>query len=237
VFRIVASLTGIFLLLAGLAACSLPNESRVALSDPKQSGYPGALLGHWHLSNLEGDGSVHIFVAPGGEAPSLTVDLVHHEKNKSIKLYRFTAFPSRIDGELYYNVKRLAYVADDYSKNVQPGYMIVKADLKEHDEILVLKFMMNEAVSDYFAQEKLHGYLRKVETAIDTKYLLMDVTREELLLMVEDLPEDLLFSECGWAQEPEDLLFSECGWAQDPDDLCEEDYRFHRWPPLLVQGE
>ena len=220
-FRILPSIFRTFLLLAGLAACSLPNESRVALSDSKQSGYPGPLLGHWHHSNLEGDGSVHLFIAPGGEAPSLTVDLVHHDRNKSIKLYRFTAFPSRVNGEVYYNVKRLAYVADDYSKNVQPGFIIIKADLREHDEILVLKFMMNEAVSDYFAQEGLHGYLRKIETTLDTKYLLMDVTREELILMIEDLPED--------------LLFSECGWPQDPEELCEQNYRFRRWPPLAAQ--
>jgi hypothetical protein len=206
------------LLLIGLAACSLPSESRVALTEPKQSGYPPGLLGHWHLSSLEGDGSFHLFIAPGGEASTLTVDLLQHRKNERITLNRFTAFASRLDGLLYFNVRRLAYVADDYSKEVLPGYIIVRADLLEGNEVLKLKFMMNDAVADYFAAEGLHGYLRKIETTLDSPYLLMDVTREELILMIEDMPED--------------LLFSECGWAQDPEGLCEEDYRFRRWPPL-----
>ena len=118
-----------------LAACGAPPESRVALSEPGAAAYDARLPGKWVWAEKEGAHYLHI--APRADSALLDVLSVGvgYQEGDPVRWLRAVAHASAIDGETYYNVKRVAgldYTAD----GEQPGYILLRIEFTGYSFVL-----------------------------------------------------------------------------------------------------
>jgi hypothetical protein len=133
------------------AACEPPPEFVATLSDPGEAGYDTRVLGQWY-QEIEDGVTVLAAISDAATAPDvdapvpeqggkrlrviLTVQDVR--ENDAVSL-PFSAFASRVDGMLYYN---LAHTQAPYAWDVTvpdrpPGHYIVRAFFPTPDSMLV----------------------------------------------------------------------------------------------------
>ncbi|MEE8275053.1 MAG: hypothetical protein V3R88_10335 [Alphaproteobacteria bacterium] len=187
-------------LLVGLAlsACFGPPESVVALSEPGETAYDARLLGDWHY--MEGDTEgFRLHIAPGEEDGVLDIVGVMLDWNTSdpVRWLRATAHASEIDGRTYYNVKRLAGVGDDYSADEPPGFAIMRTEIGD-DGSLSLRFMDLDFMAKLVDKGRLKGRIIEGHSkGDDPTYLMLDVSRQELIALIREFPSEKLFGDPG----------------------------------------
>ena len=121
-------------LLAGLAlsACAVPPELPVALSEPGETAYDTRGVGIWYAT--DGEMAHYLHIAPVKETAYLNVVGIDTSFGGaySVNWLRARAHASEIDGQTYYNVKRVAGAGFDYTAEGEtPGFIIVRADVSE----------------------------------------------------------------------------------------------------------
>ena len=188
-------------LLAGLAlsACSAPPESRVALSEPGDTAYDQRLVGIWYCADGEKE-ATYLHISPQKETAFLDVvgiTAVYNEADP-VRWIRATAHASEIDGQTYYNVKRVAGAGFDYTApGESPGFIVVRADITDEDA-LSLRFMgwpNGDPLRDSLKKGRVRG--RKVEGKyMDEKvpYRMLDLSRPELIALIREVTPAKLFN-------------------------------------------
>ena len=182
-----------------LSACSVPPESRVALSEPGEAAYDKRLVGNWYLIPGKNVTS-YLHITPGKETGYLNIIGIiafNNDDNDyqfgAVRWFRATAYASEIDGQTYYNVKRVSGTGDDYTAPEEsPGFIIIRADLTDEDS-LILRSMDTRVFGKLV---KVPG--RKVEGKYrDEKvsYRIMDLSRPELVDMIRVFPPAEFYSE------------------------------------------
>ncbi|MCH8197490.1 MAG: hypothetical protein IH904_05355 [Proteobacteria bacterium] len=124
-----------------LSACSGPPESRVALSEPGETAYDERLVGIWY--SISRTLAIYLHISRRKETAYLDVVgfAAVYKKADPVRWLRARAHASEIDGETYYNVKRVAGAGFDYTApGESPGFIIARADVSEQDT-LSLRFM------------------------------------------------------------------------------------------------
>lgn len=187
-----------------VSACRPPPEARVALSEPGTVAYDERVVGWWYALANGGDLWLwQLRITPGKEPTTLEITAVWiGGKNKEpVTWLRAIAFGSDIDGETYYNVRRVAGAGDDYTApGERPGYILARAKITEPD-MLLLCFLHGEDwrfTGSLGHLLKEHGVKsRKVEGQSKrlgkTSYHVLDVTRPELRALLREVPPEKLF--------------------------------------------
>ncbi len=178
-----------------LAACGAPPESRVALSEPGEAAYDERLAGKWYWA--EGDVAFYLHITPGRDSALLDVlgVVAGYADGESVRLLQAVAHASEIDGETYYNVKRVAG-ADDTAEGEQPGYILLRVEF-EQDGKLALCFLGDvggRAINDLVDEGRIKG--RKVKGDYQgekTPYSVIDMPRSELIAPIREAGPDRLF--------------------------------------------
>ncbi len=190
-----------------LSACFGPPESTVALSEPGETAYDARLLGDWYYIERDNEG-LRLHIAPGEEDGVLDIVGVMLDWNTSdpVRWLRATAHASEIDGRTYYNVKRVAGVGDDYSADEPPGFVIMRTEIGD-DGSLSLRFMDLDFMAKLVDKGRLKG--RTIEghsKGDDPTYLMLDVSRRDLVALIREFPPEKLFDDPGRFQrlEPAD---------------------------------
>lgn len=178
-----------------LSACGGPPESTVALSEPGETAYDERLVGDWY--SIEEGGAWHLRIAPGKDRASLDITGfgVGWSGRNPVRWIRATAHMSEIDGETYYNVKRLARIGDDYTADEPPGFIIVRAAPTDEGSFS-LRFMDTRLLDDLIGDGRVKG--RRVEGRCkedDVEYIMLDHSRPELIALIRELPTGKLFPE------------------------------------------
>ncbi len=196
-------------LLVGLAlsACGGPPESVVALSEPGKTTYDERLLGDWYYME-EDDGGWQIHIGRSADKDVLDVvgTFVIWDDANPVRWIRATAHASEVDGRIYYNVKRLAGVGDDYTAGGPPGFIILRAQPGD-DGSLSLQFMDDGLLKNLVKEGRLKA--RRVNGRykdIDVPYLMLDVSRPDLIALIREFPPEKLFGDPGRFQRLEPAL-------------------------------
>ncbi len=187
-------------LLVGLAlsACGGPPESAAALSEPGETAYDARLLGDWYY--MEGDDGgwrIHIGRSADKDVLDIVGTFVIWDDANPVRWIRATAHASEIDGRIYYNVKRVAGVGDDYTADEPPGFIILRAEPGD-DGSLSLQFMDDGLLENLVKEGRLKA--RRVEGRyedIDVPYLMLDVSRPDLIALIRESPPEELFGDPG----------------------------------------
>ncbi len=193
-------------LLAGLAlpACAAPPESPVALSEPGETAYDKRGVGKWYSNSMDGATYLHIRQQRRPQRGTTFLDVVGIGEDwkiwatEDVLWLRATAYASEIDGQTYYNVKRVAGASFDYTAEGEtPGFIIVRADVTEEDT-LTLRFMDTGVLLGLLKEGRVRG--RVVEFKhhfkfVPEKYLILDLSRPELIALIREVTPAKLFKE------------------------------------------
>ena len=182
-------------LLAGLAlpACEAPPESPVALSEPGETAYDERGVGIWYWT--DGKTAWYLHIAPQKETASLDVVAIAAaaKENDPVRWLKATAHASEIDGETFYNVKRVAGTGFDYTApGESPGFIIVRADVSEEDT-LTLRFMNTGVLRRLVKEGRVRGRKFKGNGHGWAGYLILDLSRPELIALIREVTPEKLF--------------------------------------------
>ena len=182
-------------LLAGLAlpACEAPPESPVALSEPGETAYDKRLVGIWYRPGGK-EGAYYIHIAPQKETASLDIVVIGavFKAGAPVQWLKATAHASEIDGQTYYNVKRVAGAGEDYTTPGEtPGFIIVRADVTEEDT-LTPRFMDPEILDRLVKEGRVKGRKPK-GNGLWARYLILDLSRQELIALIREIAPAKLF--------------------------------------------
>lgn len=184
-----------------VAACEPPPEFVASLSDPGSVEYDERVLGHWYYLDVEKDIDLTSFASVrGGSGGELEVRLLW-----GARLWKFVAFPSRVDDVLYYNLtrKQSPDTMDYTAPGEKPGHIIVRAIHPSPDTILVCVLLWGpgqvreETLSEALGDTGLAPRFVKVAPRINGKpvdpdkkalHTLIDGSRENLLRLVRKKP-------------------------------------------------
>ena len=107
--------------------------------------------------------------------------------------FRATAHASEVDGQTYYNVKRVSGTGDDYTAPEEsPGFIIIRADLTDEDSLILRS--MDTGVFGKLVKvpgRKVEGKYRDEKVS----YRIMDLSRPELVDMIRVFPPAEFYSE------------------------------------------
>lgn len=140
--RNTAAATAILSLCTLLAACP---ESVHPISDPAAAAHDPALFGVWHSTFEDEEMYVHVGPAERGVTRAVTVE--HKKKGGEVKVERYTAFPSRLEGLSMLNLR-----ADDDGTR---GYSLLKYEVNKKK--LTLWMTSVAAVREDIKAGKLKG--------------------------------------------------------------------------------
>ncbi len=183
-------------LLAGLAlpACEAPPESPVALSEPGETAYDERLVGIWYATDGATALYLHI-IAPVKETVFLYVVAISAFA-ADVQWLKAFAYASEIDGQTYYNVKRVAGGAEDYTApGESPGFFIVRADVTEEDT-LTLRFMNTGVLKGLLKEGRARGRVVKIKhksKIVVKEHLILDLSRPELIALIREVTPAKLF--------------------------------------------
>ncbi len=189
------------LFLAGLAlpACAVPPESPVALSEPGETAYDERLVGIWYTTDGKKE-AFYLHISPRKETALLDVvgiDTIF-TGGDSVNWLRARAHASEIDGETFYNVKRVAGTGFDYTApGESPGFIIVRADVSEEDT-LILRFMDTGVLDRLVKEGRVRGRVGKIKhnfKFVAERYLILDLSRPELIALIREVTPAKLFKE------------------------------------------
>lgn len=127
-----------------LAGCP---ESIHPVSDVAQAAPDPALYGVWH-GRFDGD-DLYLHVGPGDRGMTSAVTVEHKEKDGTLKVERYVAFPTRLGKLAMLNVKAV----DDAERD--PGYVLFRYQVDKKKLTLWLTSYM--AVRDDIRAGKLAG--------------------------------------------------------------------------------
>jgi hypothetical protein len=189
-----------FLLLAlALPGCELPPEVSTALSEPDPALLDKRLSGVWYTFGPTGyvrQDFVFLEIVPRADRAGFDVIglMMSRAGPKSVQWLRATAYASEIDGEIYYNVKRLAWVGDDYTAEGSNSYLILKPVIAADSSLLFLHSMdayhLKELAKEGTVKsEEIHAW-REPESS----YVTYDLSRDDLIRLIRDTAHDELFS-------------------------------------------
>ncbi len=187
-------------LLAGLAlpACAAPPESPVALSEPGETAYDERRVGIWYAPG--GETARYLHIAPVEETAYLHVVGIDTSfgLGDSVNWLRVRAHASEIDGQTYYNVKRVAGAGLDYTPEGEtPGFIIVRADVSEEDT-LTLRFMDTGVLKGLLKEGRARGRVVKIKhnsIIVVKEHLILDLSRPELIALIREVTPEKLFPE------------------------------------------
>lgn len=183
-----------------LSACSGFPESRVALSEPGSVPFDQSLVGHWFCP---GDGNPVLYLQVNAAEEAEVLDVVWiwlfqpGGEQEPLYWWRAKAHAAEVDGKTYFSAKRVAGTGDDHSLEEPPAYIIARAILSDDDR-LSLGLMQREWVQEQLDKDELKG--RKVgarNKSGEFSYLLLELSRPELIALVRETPDEDLFDYSG----------------------------------------
>lgn len=182
-------------LLAGLtlSACSVPPESRVALSEPGEVAYDERLLGFWFSISGGGGGLNYLHITPAYDKTYLGILGVSADQSYSpLAAWNWSrAHASKIDGQTYYNVKRTAGAGFDYTApGESPGFIIVRADVSKKDSLILSPWTLTHIDE---GQVKFRRVNIKQRGEADA-YHILDLPRAELVELIRVFGPAKMFS-------------------------------------------
>ena len=183
-----------------LTACSGFPESRVALSEPGSVPFDQSLVGHWFCP---GDGNPVLYLQVKAAEEPEVLDVVWIRlfepggEQEPLYWWRAKAHAAEVDGKTYFSAKRVAGAGDDHTLEEPPAYIIARAILSDDDR-LSLGLMRRDWVQARLDEGKLEG--RKVSArnkSGDFSYLLLELSRSELIALIRETPDEELFDYSG----------------------------------------
>ncbi len=185
-----------------VAACNPPPEFVASLSDSGSVEYDERVLGHWYWWDVEKyPVDLTSFASVKGDSGGeLEVRFLWGDR-----LWRYVAFPSRVDDVLYYNLVRIQSpdTMDYTAPGEKPGHIIVRAIHPSPDTMLVCVLLwgsgwegektLSEALRDtglaprfVEVSPRING--KPVDTDNKLLHTLIDGSRENLLRLVRENP-------------------------------------------------
>ena len=193
-------------LLIVLGGCSGLPEARVPLSPPGSEPYDQRILGSWLVEEQSTD-IFYIHLKARSEPNMLDGTGIYMELRKSdlsksnppsIEWSTSIVHSSQVDGDTYYNIKRLTGIGNDYgAAEEKKGYNFIKANLV-NDHTLKVCLMNYSNVGSAIEKGVLKGVLIKKDKSKNIKldYYFMDVSKAELVKFIRDDKKGDLFREC-----------------------------------------
>lgn len=178
---------------SALGGCAdAPPEFSATLSDPGELPYDQQLNGSWY-----GDGGDFLMVT-SLDAYSLAAAYViplppDNDHKMTVLWYNIVAYPSELEGKIYFNVGRRPGVGDDYTEpGLTPGNMIMRADLTADDR-LSLRQMDASKLRQRVEDGRLEGY-HASEKELKPGYIWINITRDKLRALIREIPDEELFT-------------------------------------------
>lgn len=181
-------------LASALAACGdAPPEFSATISDAGETAYDQQLNGIWYSD----DG--HFLVIMPLDAHNIAAAYIiplppDNDHKMTVLWYNVVAYPSELDGKIYFNVGRLPGVGNDYTEpGLAPGAMIMRAELTTDDHLALRGTDANE-LFERFKDGRLEGYKVSEREGMKPGYLWINITRAGLRALIREIPDEELFS-------------------------------------------
>lgn len=188
-----AIVVSLFLGLA-LSACKSVPEVSATLSEPDPALFDKRLAGMWYAVGPAGyiNGFAYLLIIPRKDGASFDVTgvMVSRKGAKSVQWLRATAYASLVDGETYYNVKRVAWVGNDYTPEETTSFLILKPKIAADSSLMFLHAMESEALGK-IAEER---GIKKRKLPPEAPYIILDVSRDDLIRLIRETAHERLFS-------------------------------------------
>ena len=184
------------LLALSLVGCATPPEVGTALSEPDPALIDARLSGRWYFLGpaeyARGDLSI-LEITPrtdggGFDVVGLSIWI---GGTQLVQWLKATAYASELDGKIYYNVKRVPGVGDDYTAGNTESFLILKPVIASDASLFFLRSMNPELLEKMVEDGKVSG--RKVEqlgkARHGVEYLVYDFSRADLVRLVRETPQ------------------------------------------------
>ncbi len=192
----------LILMVLATSGCYAPPESKVGLSEPGED-YDHRLIGAWNSVDEDGREAIYLQILRGEQAASLNIigvaTFVARRQDPPQPVYWLTAtaYASRIGSRVYYNVQCVAGSGFDYTaEGERPGFIILEAALLD-DATLNLCPMYAGKEAARVPEERRRvvdgRFGRSGGDAKYDQYAVLELSRDELVALVRDMPREALF--------------------------------------------
>lgn len=179
-----------------LAACDLPPEAKIALSEGPTADYDKRMIGNWVM--LMEDEPAILKVSKAGQPQRLQAVFTIITRG-GLGWGHTTAYATKIGNAVYYNVRRTKGKGQDYTApGEQPGYLIMRPVFVDSD-IMVVCTLHSRSLGNGSVVKMVEKYgmrTRKVTGRMEkdkAEYVIIDVTRQELRRLIAAAPPEELF--------------------------------------------
>lgn len=181
-----------------LSACDMPPEVSVPISEPGQVEFDSKLLGQWYASDANGDSITIVSAIESSNGMIIGDFFILEDSGVENKVARIRAqvHASEIDGELYYNIQRIGdnFAEDGSTRGESSSYIITKLEVGD-DGVLSIKTLGGNYLEELIESDQVKGHTE--EDNLYGDYLVLDVTREELIDLIQSHPTESLFNYIG----------------------------------------
>jgi len=172
----------------------MPIEVQVSLSEPGQAEFDKELLGYWYAMDENGD-TIMIVSAREQNDGQIRGDYLMLENNGvygGAARIRGQIFASEIDGQRYYNIQRLEDNLSEEEGRTGESDSYIIAKLKADDDgVLSIKALGGDHLEEMVESGQLK--YREVKGDPYGDYVVLELTRNELIELVRKHPGDKLF--------------------------------------------
>ena len=184
------------LLALALPCCELPPDVGTALSEPDPGLLDKRFSGMWYAlgpSDYTWNETILKIVprADGGGFDVIGLRTSPGASN-SVQWIRAKAYASEIDGEIYYNVKRVAWLGNDYTAEDSNSFLILKPEIGPEASLLFLRSMSPLLLKNMAEAGRVSS--RKVGRGGGAdSYVIYDFSRDDLVRSIRDTARADLF--------------------------------------------
>ncbi|MDH3241623.1 MAG: hypothetical protein OEO83_13260 [Alphaproteobacteria bacterium] len=195
-----------------LPACVPPAEFAAPISEPGSVEHDRRLVGSWYAL-MEDDAVIYLNIGESGDGllngvAIMTQDRPDHlsDADTTIKWLAAIAWPSEIDGELYYSVERKKDLGHYYDEFGKPGFIVARAAFPD-DDTLRLTVISSDKIADLIRDGRVPGQV------VDGKFSIIswaDVGGAELRTLIRSYPAEQLFRNFpvfAGASDPPEFVF------------------------------
>lgn len=188
------------------AACQAPIEGPAGLGEPGDAPIEPRILGLWHAAYDE-DGErieIALMIAPRTGTPYADVLLSYADASREAEgdvakdwrrfgWFHAEAYATKLDGRIYYTVRRLPGSAADYTpKEAQAGLMVARVTFSSGGD-MTIEGLSGERVKQYAPAYGAHLSDWPIEGSDTFRWL--DASKDELGQIIRAVGPDNLFAE------------------------------------------